>query len=132
MKLLLMMLLCSCGDLSHQAGESAAARMGLDGYVIFMRHGQPDSAALAFYNAHWYIYHPTLGSQGTIFTDFQNPPKIIALLVEGAMGPITLKRCPRDSGEGLLNGCFPRAGEDVRLHGGFVATEPGHAYAVHP
>lgn len=130
MKLFLMMLLCSCGDLSHQAGETAAYQMGMTSYVSFQRHGQPDSAALFFWRGNWWVYHPSLGSQKTIYDDPLKMPLVAVLVIDGATGPISLSKVTTTKSLRLENGCLPRAISYAGAFGGGIEVTKDHAEYV--
>jgi len=129
-RLLSLFLLCSCGDISHNAGQSAAYQMGVSHYVSFMRHGQPDSAALFFWRGNWRLYHPSMGSMKTIYDDPASKPLVAVLVIEGATGPISWKHVESDAVTNLPNGCLPRAISRAGAFGGGISITPNHASYV--
>lgn len=131
MKLFLLMFLCSCGDISHNAGQSAAYQMNLPAYVSFMCHGQPDSACLFYWRSNWWLYHPSTGSAKTIYDDPTSKPLVAVLTIEGASGPIAWKHVESDAITDLPNGCLPRAISRAGVYGGGVRITPNHAEYVH-
>lgn len=120
-------LLCSCSS-DRRMGRDAAAAMGLQGYVLFQREHQPDSAALFYWRGNWRLYHPSMGSCKIPSTDLDSPPIASVLCIKDASGPIHWVRIhDTDSTNAMTNGCLPRAIRECRLHGGGIAEEPNHA-----
>ncbi len=129
-RLLYLFLLCSCGNLAPDAGQSAAAQMGVPFYISFVRHSQPDSAALFYWRGNWWLYHPSIGSERTVFDDPTTIPKVAVLVIDGASGPIRLKPTGLADVAPLPNGCLPRAISQAERLGGGIAISPHHATFV--
>jgi len=126
-----MCLLTSCESGFGTMGESASAQLGLPFYIAFQHNGKPDSAAMFFWRGQWWMYHPDIGSEATVYNDPLTIPKSVVLAINGATGPISIQSTPANvPWQPLFNGCLPDAIIGCQKYGGGIMIEPNHAERI--